>query len=55
MKSMRWLWGALAALVVVTSAATAGAQTTPAQTTPTEAASSRARPEHGTACTGRVD
>lgn len=55
MKSMRWLWGALAALVVVTSAATAGAQTTPAQTTPTEAASSQARPEHETACTGRVD
>ncbi|MFO0646664.1 MAG: hypothetical protein U0326_10530 [Polyangiales bacterium] len=55
MKSMRWLWGALAALVVVTSAATAGAQTTPAQTAPTEAASSQSRPEHETVCTGRVD
>ncbi len=52
MKSMRWLWGALAALMVATTAATAGAQTTP---TTGENASAQPRPEHETACTGRVD
>lgn len=51
MMSMRRLWGALAALVVVTSSAVASAQEAPAGAQP----AAGQRPEHETVCTGRVD